>query len=104
MFHHLPSVGSKQLCALAHLECNRKAGTSILSLFQKTSIDQLQYLNDKEKVILYILLYSAFYSFFLLEEGGPSPIALSDSLTWLAKKRFRIFRLQLPKCVQKSAH
>ena len=28
VFHHLPSVGPKQLCALAHLRCTRKAGTS----------------------------------------------------------------------------
>ena len=28
VFHHLPSVGSKQLCALAHLGCTREAGTS----------------------------------------------------------------------------
>ena len=27
-FHHLPSVGPKQLCALAHLGCTREAGTS----------------------------------------------------------------------------
>ena len=26
--HHLPSVGPKQLCALAHLGCTREAGTS----------------------------------------------------------------------------
>ena len=24
-FHHLPSVGPKQLCALAHLGCNRES-------------------------------------------------------------------------------
>ena len=28
VFHHLPSVGPKQLCALAHLGCTRKVGTS----------------------------------------------------------------------------
>ena len=28
VFHHIPSVGSKQLCALAHLGCTRKAVTS----------------------------------------------------------------------------
>ena len=28
MFHRLASVGPKQLCALAHLECTRAAGTS----------------------------------------------------------------------------
>ena len=28
VFHHLPSVGPKQLCALAHLGCTRQAGTS----------------------------------------------------------------------------
>ena len=28
MFHHLHSVGPKQLCALAHLGCIREAGTS----------------------------------------------------------------------------
>ena len=27
VFHHLPSVGPKQLCALAHLGCTREAGT-----------------------------------------------------------------------------
>ena len=27
MFHHLPSVGPKQLCALAHLGCINKVGT-----------------------------------------------------------------------------
>ena len=27
-FHHLPRVGPKQLCALAHLGCTREAGTS----------------------------------------------------------------------------
>ena len=27
-FHHLPRVGSKQLCASAHLGCTRAAGTS----------------------------------------------------------------------------
>ena len=27
-FHHLPIVGPKQLCALAHLGCTRAAGTS----------------------------------------------------------------------------
>ena len=27
VFHHLPNVGPKQLCALAHLECTRKEGT-----------------------------------------------------------------------------
>ena len=27
-FHHLPSVSPKQLCALAHLGCIRKTGTS----------------------------------------------------------------------------
>ena len=28
VFHYLPSVGPKQLCALAHLGCTREAGTS----------------------------------------------------------------------------
>ena len=28
VFHHVPSVGPKQLCALAHLGCTRAAGTS----------------------------------------------------------------------------
>ena len=28
VFHHLPSVGPKQLCALAHLRCTFEAGTS----------------------------------------------------------------------------
>ena len=28
VFHHLPSVGPKQLCALAHLGCTCEAGTS----------------------------------------------------------------------------
>ena len=28
VFYHLPSVGPKQLCALAHLGCTREAGTS----------------------------------------------------------------------------
>ena len=28
MFHSLPCVGPKQLCALAHLGCTSKAGTS----------------------------------------------------------------------------
>ena len=28
VFHHLPSVSSKQLCALAHLGCTHKEGTS----------------------------------------------------------------------------
>ena len=28
VFHHLPSVGPKQLCALAHLGCTREASTS----------------------------------------------------------------------------
>ena len=28
VFHHLPSVSPKQLCALAHLGCTREAGTS----------------------------------------------------------------------------
>ena len=28
VFHHLPSVGPKQLCVLAHLGCTREAGTS----------------------------------------------------------------------------
>ena len=28
VLHHLPSVGPKQLCALAHLGCTREAGTS----------------------------------------------------------------------------
>ena len=28
VFHHLSSVGPKQLCALAHLGCTREAGTS----------------------------------------------------------------------------
>ena len=28
VFHHIPSVGPKQLCVLAHLRCTRKAGTS----------------------------------------------------------------------------
>ena len=28
VFHHLPSGGPKQLCALAHLGCTREAGTS----------------------------------------------------------------------------
>ena len=28
IFHHLPSIGPKQLCALAHLGCTRKVGTS----------------------------------------------------------------------------
>ena len=27
-FHHLPSVGSNQLCGLAYLGCTRKVGTS----------------------------------------------------------------------------
>ena len=27
-FHHLPRVGPKQLCALAHLGCTREVGTS----------------------------------------------------------------------------
>ena len=27
-FHHLPRVGPKKLCALAHLGCTRAAGTS----------------------------------------------------------------------------
>ena len=29
LFHHLPSVGPKLLCALAHLGCTSKAGTSL---------------------------------------------------------------------------
>ena len=33
VFHHLPSVGPKKLCALAHLRCTRKAGTSQCKLF-----------------------------------------------------------------------
>ena len=28
VFDHVPSVGPKQLCALAHLGCTREAGTS----------------------------------------------------------------------------
>ena len=28
VFHHLPRVGPKQLCALAHLECTLEAGNS----------------------------------------------------------------------------
>ena len=28
LFHHRPSVGTKQLCALAHLGCTCKAGAS----------------------------------------------------------------------------
>ena len=28
VFHHLPNVGSKQLCALAKLECTFKVGAS----------------------------------------------------------------------------
>ena len=28
VFYHLPSVGPKQLCALAHLGCTRRAGNS----------------------------------------------------------------------------
>ena len=28
VFHHLSSVGRKQLCVLAHLGCTREAGTS----------------------------------------------------------------------------
>ena len=28
VFHHLPSVGPKQLCALAHLGCTHEASTS----------------------------------------------------------------------------
>ena len=28
VFHYLPSVGPKQLCALAHLGCTREVGTS----------------------------------------------------------------------------
>ena len=32
-FHHLPRVGPKQLCALAHLGCTCAACTSQLSLF-----------------------------------------------------------------------
>ena len=28
VFHHLPSFGPKQLCALAHLGCTREEGTS----------------------------------------------------------------------------
>ena len=28
VFHYLPSVGPKQLCALAHLGCTREANTS----------------------------------------------------------------------------
>ena len=28
VFHHLPSVGPKQLCALAHLRCTRGVGIS----------------------------------------------------------------------------
>ena len=28
VFHHFPSVGPKQLCALAHLGCTREASTS----------------------------------------------------------------------------
>ena len=28
LLHHLPSVGPKQLCALAHLGCTRVVGTS----------------------------------------------------------------------------
>ena len=27
VFHHLPSFGPKQLCALAHLGCTREVGT-----------------------------------------------------------------------------
>ena len=37
VFHHLSSVGPKQLCALAHLGCTREAGTSYPS--QKIFID-----------------------------------------------------------------
>ena len=32
MFHHLPSVSLKQLCALAHLGCPREASTSKLNV------------------------------------------------------------------------
>ena len=39
LFHvsHLPSLGPKQLCALAYLGCNRKAGTSL-----STSVPNVQ--------------------------------------------------------------
>ena len=32
VFHHLPSVGPKQLCVLAHLEYTREVGSSYLQL------------------------------------------------------------------------
>ena len=41
MFHHLPSFGPKQLCALAHLECNREAGTSKKLIFCQIFSDAL---------------------------------------------------------------
>ena len=36
MFHHLPSVGPKQLCALAHLGCTCEAGTFLSPLKPST--------------------------------------------------------------------
>ncbi len=33
VFHHLPSIGPKQVCALTHLGCTREAGTSYGFIF-----------------------------------------------------------------------
>ena len=41
MLHYLPGVGPKQLCALAHLGCTRKAGTS----YSDTKKTQIIYCN-----------------------------------------------------------
>ena len=37
-FHHLPRVGPKQLCALAHLGCTRAAGTSYSYIYTSMRI------------------------------------------------------------------
>ena len=64
MFHHLPSVGPKQFCALAYLGCTRKAGTSYLVVNQiipskelGRNLEQLlghtEYLDEMKKCFLF---------------------------------------------------
>ena len=54
IFHHLPSVSPKQLCALAHLGCIREVGTSKYFL---VFLIPYVYRNSIMKYILNILMY-----------------------------------------------
>ena len=54
-FHHLPSVGPKQLCALAHLGCTRKAGIFyyVRIMAKKSVTSNIFFINDNILIIIF---------------------------------------------------